>query len=245
MVIYVVKLGDTIYTIAAQYGVSAAKIIEENQLTNADNLVTGQTIVILDSPTVAPTAKLGGIYTNGYAYPNIDRSILEETLPYLSYFTPFTYGFTTEGELVTIDDEELPSISREAGVAPIMMIASLTPEGTFSNELSSYLLNHEEIQDILIDNILENMRKKNYYGLDVDFEYVLREDRDLFVAFIEKTTNRLNMEGYPVFTALAPKVSDSQPGLLYEGHSYSALGRASNWILLMTYEWGYTSAQAG
>ena len=31
-----------------------------------------------------------------------------------------------------------------------------------------------------------------------------------------------------------------QPGLLYEGHDYARLGQAADYVLVMTYEWGYT-----
>ena len=40
--------------------------------------------------------------------------------------------------------------------------------------------------------------------------------------------------------ALAPKTSADQTGLLYEGKDYPALGAAADYVLLMTYEWGYT-----
>ena len=40
--------------------------------------------------------------------------------------------------------------------------------------------------------------------------------------------------------ALAPKTRADQPGLLYEGHDYAAVGAAADAVLLMTYEWGYT-----
>lgn len=39
--------------------------------------------------------------------------------------------------------------------------------------------------------------------------------------FIQKVADRLNPEGYIVVTALAPKTSGDQPGLLYEGHDYA------------------------
>jgi len=39
---------------------------------------------------------------------------------------------------------------------------------------------------------------------------------------------------------LAPKTSADQPGLLYEGKDYRALGQVADHVLLMTYEWGYT-----
>ena len=40
--------------------------------------------------------------------------------------------------------------------------------------------------------------------------------------------------------ALAPKYSDQQSGVLYEGMDYALLGAAANSVFLMTYEWGYT-----
>ena len=41
-------------------------------------------------------------------------------------------------------------------------------------------------------------------------------------------------------TALAPKSSDSQQGLLYSAHDYAAHGQIADYTVLMTYEWGYT-----
>lgn len=73
--------------------------------------------------------------STGYAYPYIDREVLRRTLPYLTYITLFTYGFTPEGNLIDLDDEEVIRIAREYGVAPLMLISTLTEEGTFSNQL--------------------------------------------------------------------------------------------------------------
>ena len=84
------------------------------------------------------------------------------------------------------------------------------------------------------------MTEKGYQGVNIDFEYVLPEDRDYFTAFVEKTANLLNQFGFYVTVALAPKYSDNQQGLLYEGMDYKSLGQAANWVFLMTYEWGYT-----
>ena len=40
-----------------------------------------------------------GIEVNGYAYPNISAAVLNETLPYLTFFCPFSYSMTAEGAL--------------------------------------------------------------------------------------------------------------------------------------------------
>jgi spore germination protein len=46
MKIHVVKNGETINSIAELYGVSVDRVILENEITDPNNLVTGQTIVI-------------------------------------------------------------------------------------------------------------------------------------------------------------------------------------------------------
>ncbi|WP_455713975.1 glycosyl hydrolase family 18 protein [Anaerosporobacter sp.] len=285
MEIHVVTQGENIYSIATDYGTTPNRIIEDNELTNPDNLVVGQTLVILypkttytveEGDTLLEVAqkngvsvitllqnnpgladfpylyvgqqivieyegeRIGSMEVNGYLYPFIDRDVLIKTLPFLTYITIFTYGFTPEGELIDIDDEEIIQLARDYGVASFMLISTLTPEGTFSNELANQILNDIEAQNRLIENILANLEEKQYYGLDIDFEYIYPDDREAYINFIQNVTTKLNAEGFQVMVALAPKISSDQPGLLYEAHDYKGLGAVANKVLLMTYEWGYT-----
>ena len=163
-----------------------------------------------------------------------------QTLPFLSYLTPFTYGFTSSGALVELSDARLISAALSMGTAPLMHLSTLTPEGGFSNELSHLLLNDLQLQNVLIDNLTTTLLQKGYRGLDVDFEYVFSQDAEAYAAFLHRLTNTFNPMGFPVIAALAPKTSATQKGELYEGHNFSAIGAAVNQVLLMTYEWGYT-----
>lgn len=238
--IHVVQPSDTLANIAQQYNTTTVELLQKNPfIENANAIFPGDQITITNKGP-----KIGTISVNGYAYPNIDRNVLMKTLPYLTYLSLFTYGINNEGELIGIDDEELIKIAKDYGVAPLMVISTLTKEGTFSKELAHILLNDENIQNNLIENVLNTLKEKQYYGLDIDFEYVLPEDREAFVNFIRKITAKLNEEGFRVFTALAPKISSTQEGLLYEAHDYPAIGDISNKVLLMTYEWGYTYGPA-
>lgn len=238
---HIVKQGDTLLSIANQYNTTVIELLQNNpELSKSEILSEGQEIVIDYTGE-----KLGRLSVNGYAFPNIDQDILMQTLPYLTYITIFTYGFTPEGELLPLEDEEVIRISRDFGVAPLMLISTLTKEGTFSNALAHAIFVDKEAQNKLIDNIIANMKQKNYYGLDIDFEFVYPDDRDDYVDFIKNVTTKLNAAGYEVLVALAPKVAADQPGVVYEGHDYAGLGNAANAALMMTYEWGYTFAPAG
>lgn len=236
-VTHTVAEGETFSGIAQQYGISPKELLANNPALNGrETLYPGETLVI-DYVTNMERRELA---VNGYAYPYIDREILRKTLPYLTYITLFTYGFTENGDLIGIDDEEVIQIAKQYQVAPLMLLSTLTESGTFSNELASKIFADEAAKDNLFNQILENLRVKGYYGLDVDFEFVLPEDKENYVQFLTDLKARLEPEGYPLITALAPKTSGEQRGLLYESHDYPAIGAVADYVLLMTYEWGYT-----
>jgi len=234
---HTVQAGETIFTIARRYGLTVRQLKRNNPALDGGNVVyPGQTLVIsyrLDAPK-------GVISVNGYAYAFINRPLLVSTLPYLTNLSPFTYGITPTGGLVELEDEELIALAKAGGVAPLMHLSTLTEEGNFSSDLATLVLNNQNLQNTLIGNITTMLTDKGYNGLDVDFEFIPAKDAAPYAAFIRKLADTLNPLGFTVMTALAPKTSADQPGLLYQGHDYAALGAAANELLLMTYEWGYT-----
>lgn len=236
--IYVVKPGDNVDAIALENNISVNELIYDNQIEYPYALAVGQALYIRET---APEAGRS-ITVNGYAYPFINENILEETLPYLTYLSIFSYGFTAEGALIPplIDPQFMIDASNENNTSPILTLTPLDESGRFNNNLISSVVRNDDIQLILIDAILAELNSKGYTGVDVDFEYILSEDRDYFTTFVARMTNILNESGYTVSVALAPKTSADQQGLLYEGKDYAGLGAAANSVFLMTYEWGYT-----
>ena len=231
--VHTVRPGETLASISRTYGVSLRQLYQNNlALEGRPTIWPGQTLFI------AFQQELGReIGVNAYAYPHIDPSILSTTLPFLTYLTPFTYGFTPSGNLVLLNDAQLLAAARNAGVAPLMHLSTLTQDGGFSNDLAHIALNDETVQEQLIRNITFTLQEKGYRGLDADFEYVFPEDAAPYAAFLSSLTKRLNPLGYPVIAALAPKTSATQRGPLYEGHDFAAIGAAVNEVLLMTYGW--------
>lgn len=239
MTIYTVNAGDTVNSIASAFGVTADSIIYNNQLASPYRLAVGQALLL---NTGENTSDKRFIYTNGYAYPFINSFNLTETLPYLTDLSVFSYGFTTTGELVPppIDDTWMIALAKEAGTAPILTLTPFGPDGLFNNHLITVVVSDMAVQQNLIDQLLAIISQKGFEGVDIDFEYILAEDRVPFAEFVANVRAAVNAVGYPVSVALAPKTSDDQPGLLYGGKDYGLLGAAADSVLLMTYEWGYT-----
>lgn len=234
--VHTVREGDTVLGLSRRYGISVRQLYRNNPILGGEPfLYPGQTVVISYRGE-----KEGTLSVNGYAYPYINKELLRSTVPYLTYLTPFTYGITPQGGLVDLDDQVLIAMANDGGTAPLMHLSTLTEEGGFSNDLAHLVLTDMAVQNTLIDNVQAKLSQRGYRGLDVDFEFVFPEDAMAYAQFIGNLAQRLNPLGYPVIAALAPKTSADQPGLLYEGHNYRAIGAAANEVLLMTYEWGYT-----
>ena len=235
--IHTVQPGDTVYSIARQYGLSVRELYQNNIFLQGQGTLTpGEELVI----TLRDAPKGGSLGVNGYAYPFINADLLRQTLPYMTYVTPFTYGIAEDGSLIPLRDEGILAAAGQYDAVPWMHLSSLTEEGGFSSDRAEMVLKDPARQKELVRQVKETLREKGYSGVDVDFEYIRPELGAAYAAFVTALRQELNPLGYTVLVALAPKTFAAQRGLLYEAHDYAALGKAANGVLLMTYEWGYT-----
>ena len=239
MEIYIVKAGDSVDSIAASFNISVDSILYNNQIPYPYGLAIGQALLLStgENPNKEKT-----VYVNGYAYPFISPYVLRETLPYLYDLSIFSYGFTTDGNMVPplLDDEWMIAAANDFDVRPILTLTPFGADGQFNNNLISAILNNASAQENLLSQLVSIVQSKGFQGIDIDFEFILPEDKNAFVDFVSNVHDVFNPLGYPVSVALAPKTSDDQKGLLYEGKDYEQLGKVADNVLLMTYEWGYT-----
>ncbi len=247
MDIYVVRPGDTVDSIAVDTGADLETLLYVNQLEYPYRLAVGQALLLYPGSGTGRAAHIEKgsvrlpVISAGYAYPYISEWVLEESLPYLTELNVFSYGFTMDGELIPPpqDDTWIARAAAGRGVKPVLTLTPLGADGHFNNHLVSALVNDRVVQLRLLRSLVGVLAEKGYAGVNIDFEYVMAQDRDAFTAFVARAAELLNLFEYEVSAALVPKTSDSQPGLLYEGMDYAGLGAAADRVLLMTYEWGF------
>ncbi|CAB1248000.1 Cortical fragment-lytic enzyme [Clostridiaceae bacterium BL-3] len=229
---YQIKQGETLEQIAERYGISLERLMNTNNIQDSSLIYPGAVIVI---PRQRPS-----IYVNGYIYDFTENSsnVVREVGDYLTYLSPFAYRIREDGSLETIDDSALINAAYAENIVPMMAITNFTAT-ELGHNLAHVVLSNESIRENLITNILDIMRNKGYLGVNIDFENVLPSDRENYNTFLELTVERLHRENFFVSTALAPKTGPGQQGLLYEAHDYEAHGRIVDFVVLMTYEWGY------
>ncbi len=228
-----VQPGETLYLIAQRYNVSLRTLMTVNNITNPNLIYPGNELIIPIKPRRVMDVN-GFIYILGQQAAPIVRIVGRN----LTYASPFAYRIREDGSMESIDD--LPAINAAYAerAVPMMSINNFTSTELGEN-VAHAVLSSTEVSERLIGNILRIMDQKGYMGLNVDFENVLPEDRENYNRFIQRTVDRLHPLGYFVSSSLAPKVSAEQSGLLYTAHDYPAHGRILDFVVLMTYEWGY------
>ncbi|HEY2422214.1 MAG TPA: LysM peptidoglycan-binding domain-containing protein, partial [Neobacillus sp.] len=210
MFIYVVKSGDSLFSIAAKFQVSLDSIRITNGL-KTDQLVPGQDLLIpttmyIVQPgdslysiskssfiSVETIRQYNGLHTNslmigmklylpprpkyngeGFSYitpstPENNQLIVQTFASINTYFGIFEYHILEDGNLSTLEDQQLIKIVREHKVAPLAVITNLTSAG-FSSELTRKVLSSPEKRERLINNIYQLIKTKNYAGVNIDFE---------------------------------------------------------------------------
>lgn len=231
-IVHTIQPGETMAQIANRYGVTVQAILNENGIQNTDLIYPGTQIII---PRRKPI-----IETNAYTYQPPGEAVesINKVGNLLTYLSPFAYQITEDGSLTPLQDDAIIQTAKSQGAVPMMSITNFSSTATGSN-LAHTILASSDLREKVIDNIVSVMDEKGYQGLNVDFENVLPADRELYNQFLQLAVDKLHPKGYFVSTAVAPKVSDTQTGTLYEAHDYEAHGRIADFVILMTYEWGY------
>jgi len=231
--IYRIKPGDTLQRIAQNYEVTLQNLLRANDITNPANVSPDTAIVI-------PIKQRPVIYVNAYIYQlkELAASIVREDGEHLTYLSPFAYRIKENGSLEQIDDTAAINTALAEKAVPMMAITNFTST-ELGNNLAHIILASNKIQETLLTNIIKTMEVKGYKGVNIDFENVLPADRKLYNQFLKLAVDRLHPRGFFVSSALAPKTNAAQVGNLYEAHDYEAHGRIADFVVLMTYEWGY------
>ena len=253
MIIHKVKAGQTLAWLARHYSVTEKSIIAANMLPAPVRLIEGEALVIPTAGsnyTVRPgdtlyTQNNMEIEVNAYVYTVGKAGALCVTAEgvSLTYVAPFAYIIRQDGSLQPFDDGPIITAAYAENAVPMMCIANFSP-GSNGSELAHEVLSNPGTVNKLLDNIVAIMLDKNYLALNIDFENVLPEDRALYNSFIRQAAERMHAYGFAISSALAPKYSAEQEGLLYTAHDYPVHGTFMDFVVLMTYEWGYREGPA-
>ncbi|NLL56711.1 MAG: LysM peptidoglycan-binding domain-containing protein [Clostridiales bacterium] len=237
---YTVVRGDSLWSIARRINMNYLELAQINNINPNSTIYPGLRLYI-------PPRQKTSIVSNAYAEPlggQASQALLDDTknaAPALTYIAPFSYQIRNDGSLQPLNINGFTQIAQQYNNSLMMVITNIQ-DGQFDGELARQVLESIAVQNLLLDNIIAEANRIGLFSdIHFDFEFIPGNLRDLYTNFIRLAVERLHAEGYLVSVALAPKTSDQQAGQWYEAHDYNALGNLVDFVVIMTYEWGYSS----
>ncbi len=207
------------------------------------------------APTAAPTAMAA---TQASSTParrpdrTAERGVLGYYVPYdatswasfqaraaaLDYVAAQWVTVDACGNLGSRDDRTLIAYAAERGVK---VLPSLL---TSSGWLNHRLLTDAATTDRFLSQIVSYVGEMGYPGFDLDLEGIDAGDRDAYSAFVARLAEALHQRGKMLTLAIPAKTSDVRTG--WAGpYDYAALGKHADLILLMTYDYSWSSGPPG
>jgi spore germination protein len=142
------------------------------------------------------------------------------------------------GYIGSRDDQNLIAHARERGVKVLPSL--LTSSGWLNNRL----LTDPATTDRFLTEIVNYVVEMDYPGFDLDLEGINAGDRDAFSAFVARLAEALHQRGKILTLAIPAKTSDVRTG--WAGpYDYAELGKHADHILLMSYEYSWSSGPPG
>jgi len=233
-----VQPGETLYRLAQRFGTTAAELARVNRLDMGAILPIGQRLYI---PPVPRTRVEINAYVEPVAgaYSPAVLADVSRALPHLTYLAPFSFQVQRDGSLLEPVLADLPQMAGNQGVTPMLVVTNLEA-GRFSEELGAIILYDEAVQDRLLENILQTAQRYGFRDIHFDLEFLPAEGAEAYNQFLRKAAERIRAAGFLISTALAPKTGPEQLGQWYEAHDYAAHGEIVDFVVLMTYEWGWS-----
>lgn len=243
MVIYNVKSGDSLYSIARKFVVPSQYIVSINGLTQINNLVIGMSLVIPVKSIYDSLLPKTSIETLGYYNPPSYKdaiSLVDNMGQLFTYLGIYYYNVLASGEIVEgLESNTLKiGLTRDITIIPVLINMI---QGGFSSDLARTILATLETTNNFINNILKFIQKYNLKGINIDFENLYPEDRNLYTRFIRLLSQRLHIYNKILIVNLAPKWDD-WPERPWAGFfDYNAIGPYIDIAAIMTYEWGWSA----
>lgn len=164
---------------------------------------------------------------------------LRQRVGQLDAVSPVYFTVEEDGEVSGRDRSEVSAIVKRAGVKLIPLVNNRPRYEKFSPVLGTPASRAK-----VIDRLVALVREHGYDGLNIDFEALEPSDRAGLTAFMQELTAKLRPLGKLSTVAVAAKPRELTTGWA-GAYDYAALGRVSDYVVLMTYAYHPASGPPG
>lgn len=160
-----------------------------------------------------------------------------------SDLSPFWYEMRTDGTIATYEgggDSSIVSGARSHGVAVLPTITNNFDPARVHTMLATPTSRAAHIK-ALVDLTVA----KSFDGIDIDYESLQASDRTLFSTFVSELASSLHAQGKKLSVTVHPKTSEPGTWDGPQAQDYAAIGRVSDRVRIMAYDYHWATSAAG
>lgn len=192
-------------------------------------------------PSRPSTSKLILGYGTYYGSTDTTLNSLKSHSSTINELATHTYIIDTNGGIYTqgnVFPTNQLSFADSKGIETLAVVRN-----EFNGGLAHDVLSNSTTSLALIGNIEKALAAHNYKGVNIDFELLYSQDREVFTNFMKNLYNTLKPKGYIVSIALPAKTSEVEKWVY--AYDYAKLGSYSDQVILMTYDEHYPGGAPG
>jgi spore germination protein len=206
------------------------------------------TMVVIGGPAPRRT-----LIVSSMPYWNIGQStsVVLANRSAFSEASPWMYGLASDGQITTqyVPDQSA-AVARDLrqlrakGLRIVPTIANITG-GRWSYQPVARMLHSPTLRDEQVAAIVALVVGHNYAGIDIDYENLQADDRQVFTTFVARLAAALHAENRILSVALFAKTTDAGYAPRNVAQDYAAIGRVVDQMRLMAYDYHWAGSAPG
>lgn len=175
-----------------------------------------------------------GYYTVDYPGDRLSYNSLLNSRWLVNQVAMFDFGMDGKGNLKGGVSPEGINLARKKGAKTLMVVHNISG-GTFDRHSAYSAISQKAYRKNLAENIMKEIKKNGYDGVNIDIEGLPPSAREQFNAFLEELSVYLKKESKLLTLAVPAKTGDEGNG--WSGaYDYKTIGRLADYVVLMTYD---------
>lgn len=184
-----------------------------------------------------------GYYTVDYPGDRLSYNSLANFGHLVDFTAMFDFCVDGKGNLKGSVSPEGIKLAREKGARTLMVVHNISL-GSFDHKAAYSAITIKANRNNLVDNIVNQVDKYRYDGVNIDFEGIPAQCRGDFNLFLEALSGKLKERKKLLTVAVPAKISDA--GNSWSGaYDYRTIGRLSDFVVIMTYDEHWISGKPG
>lgn len=149
----------------------------------------------------------------------------------------FWYSFEGTGKIIRSGkvDLSIKEAAQKGGAKAYALIHNMTGN-QFNADLAHRVLATAQARSNFINNLVDLTAKENWDGISIDIEKVPPADRNNYSAFVTELGKALKAKDKILNISIPAKFNDYPSDLWSGAYDYTAIGKAADQVILMTYD---------